>query len=50
MIHNIEFKTGQNNLQKTLKSHLKKIQSSKNVLLFANKTTNLYKMSPDHYI
>ena len=39
MVRNIEFKTGQND----------KIQSSKNVLAFANKTTNLYEMSPDQY-
>ena len=45
----LNFKTGQNDFQKTLKSGLKKIQSSKNVLVFTDKTANFYDMSPDHY-
>ena len=49
MVRNIEFETGQNDFQKTLISDLKEIQSSKNVLVFADKTANLYEMSPDQY-
>ena len=49
MVRNIEFETGQNDFQKTLISDLKEIQSSKNVLVLADKTANLYEMSPDQY-
>ena len=49
MVCNIEFNTGQNDFQKALMSDLTKIQSSKNVLVFADKATNLYEMSPDQY-
>ena len=49
MVRNIEFKTGQNDFQNTLLSDLKKIRSSKNVLVFVDKITNLYEMSPDQY-
>ena len=49
MVPNIEFKTGQNDFQKTLMSDLKKIQSSKNVVVLTDKTANLYEMSPDQY-
>ena len=49
MVCNIEFKTGQNGFQKILISDLKKIQSSKNLLVFADKTKNLYEISPDQY-
>ena len=49
MVCNIEFNTGQNDFQKALMSDLKKIQSSKHVLVFADKATNLYEMPPDQY-
>ena len=49
MVCNIEFNTGRNDFQKALISDLKKIQSSKNVLVFSDKTTNLYEMSPSRY-
>lgn len=49
MVCNIEFKTGQNGFQKIFISDLKKIQSSKNLLVFADKTKNLYEISPDQY-
>ena len=49
IVRTIEFNTGRNDFQKTLMSDLKKTQSSKNVLVFADKTTNLYEMSPDQY-
>ena len=49
MVPNIEFKTGQNDFQKTLMSVLKKIQSSKNVVVLTDKTADLYEMSPDQY-
>ena len=35
---------------KTLMSDLKKIQKSKYLLMFADKTKNLYEMSPDQYL
>ena len=49
MVRNLEFKTGQRDFQKTSMSDLKKIQSSKNVMLFADKTANLHEMLPDQY-
>ena len=49
MARNVQFKTGQNDFQMTLMSDLKKIQSSKNVLVFPDKTTYLYEMSPVKY-
>ena len=36
MAHNIEFKTDQNNFQKSLISDLKKIEPSKNMILATN--------------
>ena len=35
---------------KTLMSDLKKIQKSKYLLMFADKTKNLYEMSSDQYL
>ena len=53
MFSKIQFKTGQNNqfntFRKTLILDLKKTKSSKNVLVFADKTANLYEISPDQY-
>ena len=37
MAHNIEFKTDQNNFQKSLISDLKKIEPSKNIMILATK-------------
>ena len=49
MVPNIEFKTGQNDFQKTLMSDIKKMQSSKNAVVLTDKTASLYEMSPDQY-
>ena len=49
LVCNIEFKTGQNDFLKTLTSDLKKIKPSNALLVFADKTINLYYMPPDHY-
>ena len=49
MVYHIEFKTGQNDFLKTLTSDLKKIKPSNALLVFADKTINLYYMRPDHY-
>ena len=37
------------NFQKNLKPDLKKMQSSRNLLVFADKAANLYELSPDQY-
>ena len=49
MVQSIEFKSVRNNLQFTLREDLNKIKSSGNLLVFADKTTNLYEMLPDQY-
>ena len=45
----IEYKNSSNELQKQMKEDIKVIKSSKDVLTKADKTTNIYKFSPDHY-
>ena len=42
MVWSIEFKSVRNNFQSTLRKDLNKIKSSRNLLIFADKTTNLY--------
>ena len=49
MVRPIEFKSVRNDLQSTLREDLNKIKSSRNLLLFADKTTNLYEMPTDQY-
>ena len=49
IVQSIEFKSVRNNLQFTLREDLNKIKSSRNLLVFADKTTNLYEMPPDQY-
>ena len=49
MVRSIEFKSVRNNFQSTLREDLNKIKSSRNLLVFADKTTNLYEMPPDQY-
>ena len=49
IVQSIEFKSVRNNLQFTLREDLNKIKSSRNLLVFADKTTNLYEMLPDQY-
>ena len=49
MVRSIEFKSVRNNFQSTLIEDLNKIKPSRNLPVFADKTTNLYKMPPDQY-
>ena len=49
MERSIEFKSVRNDFQSTLREDLNKIKSSKNLLVFADKTTNLYENPPDQY-
>ena len=49
MIKNIEFRSARNVFQSKLKEHLKKIKSSSKIMVFANKTANLYEMSKEEY-
>ena len=46
MVRSIEFKPERNNFQSMKREDLNKIKSSRNLLVFANKTTNLYEMPP----
>ena len=49
LIENIQFRSGKNHFQKSLANDLKKINSSPNILLFADKTRNIYEASLDTY-
>ena len=49
MVRSIKFKSVRNDFQSTLREDLKKIKSSRNLLVFADKTTNLYEMPPGQY-
>ena len=46
MIPSIKFKTIKNNFQMKLKEDAKKVRISKRVFVFADKTNNLYEMTP----
>ena len=46
MVRSIEFKSVRNNFQSILREDLNKIKSSRNLLVFADKTTNFYEMPP----
>ena len=45
----IEFKTTKNVFQTKLKEDIKNINQSADLLIFADKTSNIYKMKPEHY-
>ena len=49
MIKSIEVKTARNGFLKKLQTDVKTIRSSKDMLVFADKSTNLYKVSRQHY-
>ena len=49
MIENLEFRNVNDQFLNTLASDAKKIQSTPNVLVFADKTRNIYEMDPQKY-
>ena len=49
MIWSINFKPVRNDFQKKLSKDINNIRSSQNLLIFADKTTNLYEMIPEQY-
>ena len=49
MIRSINFKPVKNDFQKKLTEDTNNIKSSENLLVFADKTTNLYEMTPKQY-
>ena len=49
MIQSIGFKTFRNEFLNKLQKEVENIRSSKNMLVFADKSTNLYKVSREHY-
>ena len=49
MIWSINFKPVRNDFQKKLSKDINNIKSSENLLIFADKTTNLYEMIPEQY-
>ena len=49
MVKNINFKEIRNSFQDKLKADMKKIKSSKDVYVQADKTTNVYKLSKENY-
>ena len=49
IVWSIRFKSVRSNIQSMLKEDLNKIKSSRNLLVFADKTRNLYEMPPDQY-
>ena len=49
MIRNIEFINVRNEFQDKLKQDLENIQSLKNILAFADKSTNLYELPKESY-
>ena len=49
MVRSIKFKSVWNNFQSMLREDLNKKKSSRNFLVFADKTMNLYEMPPDQY-
>ena len=49
MIENIKFRNVNDQFQASLATDLKKITSSPNLLIFADKTENIYEMKPDRY-
>ena len=49
MIQSISFKPLKSDFQKKLADDINNIKSSENLLIFADKTTNIYKMTPEQY-
>ena len=49
IIHKIEFRTQKNDFQTKLREDIKNIKSSTDLLIFADKTNNIYKMDTEHY-
>ena len=49
IVENIKFRDTKNNFQETLASDLKKINSSENMFVFADKTRNIYETSLETY-
>ncbi len=49
LIENIKFRNAENQFQVSLANDLKKINSSPNVFVFADKTRNIYETSLDTY-
>ena len=49
MVQSIEFKSVRNNFQSVLREDFNKIKSSRNLLVFTDKTASLYEMPPDQY-
>ena len=49
MIRSINSKPVRNDYQKKLTEDINNIKSSENLLIFADKTTNLYEMTPEQY-
>jgi hypothetical protein len=48
LIENIQFRSGKNHFQKSLANDLKKINSSPNIFIFADKTRNIYEARSAH--
>ena len=49
LIQKVEFTNVQNTFQQKLRKDVQSIKSSNNMLVFADKSTNLYELSRDHY-
>ena len=49
LIQKVEFTNVQNSFQQKLKKDVHSIKSSNNMLVFADKSTNIYELSRDHY-
>ena len=49
MIRSIIFKPVRNDFQKKLMDDINNTKLSENLLIFADKTTNLYEMTPEEY-
>ena len=49
MIRNVEFRSNSNTFLDKLKVDIERIKSSDNMLVFADKTTNIYEIDRDTY-
>jgi len=49
MVNKLQFRKVFDNFQTTLHNDVKKIKTSPNILVFADKTSNLYEVPPEHY-
>ena len=50
MVKNMEFQGNRNNFQSKLKDDLKKVKTSGKIMVFGDKTTNMYEMSKEDYV